>query len=201
MRRSFTGPIRSLGAPSACRFVYVRGVSHCDLGGAQLVKKINKPLPHTLSLPHTLFLSHSHPVAPTRWCGERDRLPHPLSAAHPVSLSLRLTLPVSLPYTVTHFLSNINTPMDSVSCPVILGVQTGIEPLSNSRKFFVGLMLLCGSSSEGHCELNLTQMCDVILYIQVHRPEFILLSNQSADRENPVLYPDQWEDRVSLAGR
>ncbi|CAI5695014.1 unnamed protein product [Oreochromis niloticus] len=34
----------------------------------------------------------------------------------------------------------------------------------------------------------------------VHRPEFILLSNQSADRENPVLYPDQWEDRASLAG-
>lgn len=34
-----------------------------------------------------------------------------------------------------------------------------------------------------------------------HRPDFILLSNQSADREDPVLYPDQWEERVSLAGR
>ncbi|XP_039993387.1 mitogen-activated protein kinase-binding protein 1 [Xiphias gladius] len=33
-----------------------------------------------------------------------------------------------------------------------------------------------------------------------HRPDFILLSNQSPDREDPVLYPDQWEDRVSLAG-
>lgn len=33
-----------------------------------------------------------------------------------------------------------------------------------------------------------------------HRPDFILLSNQSADREDPVLYPDQWEERVSLAG-
>lgn len=33
------------------------------------------------------------------------------------------------------------------------------------------------------------------------RPDFILLSNQSPDREDPVLYPDQWEDRVSLAGR
>ncbi|XP_008275310.1 mitogen-activated protein kinase-binding protein 1 [Stegastes partitus] len=32
------------------------------------------------------------------------------------------------------------------------------------------------------------------------RPDFILLSNQSPDREDPVLYPDQWEDRVSLAG-
>ncbi|KAK2826845.1 hypothetical protein Q5P01_021059 [Channa striata] len=32
------------------------------------------------------------------------------------------------------------------------------------------------------------------------RPDFILLSNQSPDREAPVLYPDHWEDRVSLAG-
>ncbi|KAG7233388.1 hypothetical protein INR49_007076 [Caranx melampygus] len=32
------------------------------------------------------------------------------------------------------------------------------------------------------------------------RPDFILLSNQSPDREDPVLYPDQWEDSVSLAG-
>ncbi|XP_023148183.2 mitogen-activated protein kinase-binding protein 1 isoform X2 [Amphiprion ocellaris] len=32
------------------------------------------------------------------------------------------------------------------------------------------------------------------------RPDFILLSSQSPDREDPVLYPDQWEDRVSLAG-
>ncbi|XP_026164217.1 mitogen-activated protein kinase-binding protein 1 isoform X2 [Mastacembelus armatus] len=32
------------------------------------------------------------------------------------------------------------------------------------------------------------------------RPDFILLSNQSPDGEDPVLYPDQWEDRVSLAG-
>ncbi|XP_023286150.1 mitogen-activated protein kinase-binding protein 1 [Seriola lalandi dorsalis] len=32
------------------------------------------------------------------------------------------------------------------------------------------------------------------------RPDFILLSNQSPDREDPVLYPDQWEDRLSLAG-
>ncbi|XP_074547838.1 mitogen-activated protein kinase-binding protein 1 isoform X2 [Halichoeres trimaculatus] len=32
------------------------------------------------------------------------------------------------------------------------------------------------------------------------RPEFIQLSNQSPDTEDPVLYPDQWEDRVSLAG-
>ena len=33
------------------------------------------------------------------------------------------------------------------------------------------------------------------------RPDFILLSNQSPDREDPVLYPDQGEDRVSLVGR
>ncbi|XP_027130644.1 LOW QUALITY PROTEIN: mitogen-activated protein kinase-binding protein 1 [Larimichthys crocea] len=32
------------------------------------------------------------------------------------------------------------------------------------------------------------------------RPDFIRLSNQSPDREAQVLYPDQWEDRVSLAG-
>ncbi|XP_059209066.1 mitogen-activated protein kinase-binding protein 1 isoform X2 [Centropristis striata] len=32
------------------------------------------------------------------------------------------------------------------------------------------------------------------------RPDFIQLSNQSPDREDPVLFPDQWEDRVSLAG-
>ncbi|KAM9341611.1 mitogen-activated protein kinase-binding protein 1 [Symphorus nematophorus] len=32
------------------------------------------------------------------------------------------------------------------------------------------------------------------------RPDFIHLSNQSPDREDLVLYPDQWEDRVSLAG-
>nr|XP_020510436.2 LOW QUALITY PROTEIN: mitogen-activated protein kinase-binding protein 1-like [Labrus bergylta] len=32
------------------------------------------------------------------------------------------------------------------------------------------------------------------------RPDFIQLSNQSPDREDPVLYPDHWEDRVSLAG-
>ncbi|XP_069008876.1 mitogen-activated protein kinase-binding protein 1 isoform X3 [Embiotoca jacksoni] len=32
------------------------------------------------------------------------------------------------------------------------------------------------------------------------RPDFILLSNQTPDREDSVLYPDQWEDRVSLAG-
>lgn len=33
-----------------------------------------------------------------------------------------------------------------------------------------------------------------------HRPDFIQLANQSPEREVPVLYPDQWEDRVSLAG-
>ncbi|KAK5857894.1 hypothetical protein PBY51_011105 [Eleginops maclovinus] len=33
-----------------------------------------------------------------------------------------------------------------------------------------------------------------------HRPDFIQLSNQSPDTEAVVLYPDQWEDRVSLAG-
>uniref|UniRef100_G3NIK6 Mitogen-activated protein kinase binding protein 1 n=1 Tax=Gasterosteus aculeatus TaxID=69293 RepID=G3NIK6_GASAC len=33
------------------------------------------------------------------------------------------------------------------------------------------------------------------------RPDFIPLSNQSPDGEAVVLYPDQWEDRVSLAGR
>lgn len=33
------------------------------------------------------------------------------------------------------------------------------------------------------------------------RPDFIRLSNQSPDREPLVLYPDEWEDRVSLAGR
>lgn len=33
------------------------------------------------------------------------------------------------------------------------------------------------------------------------RPDFIQLSNQSPDREDVVLYPDQWEDRVSLAER
>ncbi|XP_029349372.1 mitogen-activated protein kinase-binding protein 1 isoform X2 [Echeneis naucrates] len=32
------------------------------------------------------------------------------------------------------------------------------------------------------------------------RPDFIRLSNQSPDREEPVLFPDQWEDRLSLAG-
>ncbi|KAK1875502.1 Mitogen-activated protein kinase-binding protein 1 [Dissostichus eleginoides] len=32
------------------------------------------------------------------------------------------------------------------------------------------------------------------------RPDFIQLSNQSPDMEAVVLYPDQWEDRVSLAG-
>ncbi|XP_034722238.1 arginine-glutamic acid dipeptide repeats protein isoform X2 [Etheostoma cragini] len=32
------------------------------------------------------------------------------------------------------------------------------------------------------------------------RPEFIHLSNRSPDREPVVLYPDQWEDRLSLAG-
>ncbi|XP_077945287.1 mitogen-activated protein kinase-binding protein 1 isoform X1 [Gasterosteus aculeatus] len=32
------------------------------------------------------------------------------------------------------------------------------------------------------------------------RPDFIPLSNQSPDGEAVVLYPDQWEDRVSLAG-
>ncbi|XP_041827607.1 LOW QUALITY PROTEIN: mitogen-activated protein kinase-binding protein 1 [Melanotaenia boesemani] len=32
------------------------------------------------------------------------------------------------------------------------------------------------------------------------RPDFILLSNHSQDRENPVLFPDQWVDGVSLAG-
>ncbi|CAN9501919.1 unnamed protein product [Ophioblennius macclurei] len=32
------------------------------------------------------------------------------------------------------------------------------------------------------------------------RPDFILLANQSPDREVAVLYPDHWEDRVSLAG-
>ncbi|KAL7380574.1 hypothetical protein ABVT39_020004 [Epinephelus coioides] len=32
------------------------------------------------------------------------------------------------------------------------------------------------------------------------RPDFIRLSNQSPDREPLVLYPNEWEDRVSLAG-
>ncbi|TDG98507.1 hypothetical protein EPR50_G00200930 [Perca flavescens] len=32
------------------------------------------------------------------------------------------------------------------------------------------------------------------------RPEFIHLSNRNSDREPLVLYPDQWEDRLSLAG-
>lgn len=34
-----------------------------------------------------------------------------------------------------------------------------------------------------------------------HRPDFIQLSNQSPDLEDHVLYPEQWEDRVSLAER
>lgn len=50
---------------------------------------------------------------------------------------------------------------------------------------------------------------DVILSVQAEddeartnqRPDFIRLSNRSPDREALVLYPDQWEDRVSLAGR
>ncbi|KAK7880068.1 hypothetical protein WMY93_033260 [Mugilogobius chulae] len=33
-----------------------------------------------------------------------------------------------------------------------------------------------------------------------HRPDFILLANQSSERDLPVLYPDQWDDRSSLAG-
>ncbi|KAM4542493.1 mitogen-activated protein kinase-binding protein 1 isoform 2-T2 [Odontesthes bonariensis] len=33
-----------------------------------------------------------------------------------------------------------------------------------------------------------------------HRPDFILLSNQSQGREDPVLFPDQWEEGLSLAG-
>ena len=33
------------------------------------------------------------------------------------------------------------------------------------------------------------------------RPDFIHLSNHSPDREELVLYPDQWDDRVSLAER
>ncbi|CAL1575409.1 unnamed protein product [Knipowitschia caucasica] len=33
-----------------------------------------------------------------------------------------------------------------------------------------------------------------------HRPDFILLTNQGSERDLPVLYPDQWDDRVSLAG-
>ncbi|XP_026007027.1 mitogen-activated protein kinase-binding protein 1 isoform X2 [Astatotilapia calliptera] len=54
---------------------------------------------------------------------------------------------------------------------------------------------------QGAEELHRTnQELGSTISLQVHRPEFILLSNQSADRENPVLYPDQWEDRVSLAG-
>ncbi|KAM6912799.1 mitogen-activated protein kinase-binding protein 1 [Xenentodon cancila] len=32
------------------------------------------------------------------------------------------------------------------------------------------------------------------------RPDFILLSSQSQGRPDPVLFPDTWEDRVSLAG-
>ncbi|XP_061598918.1 mitogen-activated protein kinase-binding protein 1 isoform X3 [Cololabis saira] len=32
------------------------------------------------------------------------------------------------------------------------------------------------------------------------RPDFILLSGQSPGRPEPVLFPDNWEDRVSLAG-
>ncbi|XP_072221394.1 mitogen-activated protein kinase-binding protein 1 isoform X2 [Leuresthes tenuis] len=32
------------------------------------------------------------------------------------------------------------------------------------------------------------------------RPDFIQLSNQSQSREDPVLFPDKWEDRMSLAG-
>lgn len=34
-----------------------------------------------------------------------------------------------------------------------------------------------------------------------HRPDFIQLSNQSPDLEDHVLYPEQWEDRLSLAER
>ncbi|MED6264996.1 hypothetical protein CHARACLAT_020938, partial [Characodon lateralis] len=33
------------------------------------------------------------------------------------------------------------------------------------------------------------------------RPDFILLSLQSLNREDPVLFPDKWEDRISLMGR
>ncbi|CAG5866970.1 unnamed protein product [Menidia menidia] len=32
------------------------------------------------------------------------------------------------------------------------------------------------------------------------RPDFILLSNQSQSGEDPVLFPEKWDDRVSLAG-
>lgn len=33
------------------------------------------------------------------------------------------------------------------------------------------------------------------------RPDFIWLANQSVDTDDVVLYPDQWEDRVSVAER
>ncbi|XP_043998653.1 mitogen-activated protein kinase-binding protein 1 isoform X1 [Gambusia affinis] len=32
------------------------------------------------------------------------------------------------------------------------------------------------------------------------RPDYFLLSLQSLDREDPVLFPDKWEDRISLVG-
>lgn len=34
-----------------------------------------------------------------------------------------------------------------------------------------------------------------------HRPNYIRLSNQNPDEEKAVLYPDQWEDTVSLLER
>lgn len=60
---------------------------------------------------------------------------------------------------------------------------------------------------EPHPQAQVMSSCCVCVQVEDEeartnqRPDFILLANHSPDREEPVLYPDQWADRVSLAGR
>ncbi|KAM8916663.1 mitogen-activated protein kinase-binding protein 1 isoform 2-T2 [Spinachia spinachia] len=95
-------------------------------------------------------------------------------------------------------------------------VEQRVEREVNTCPVEVSHHLRCQSGmgqcvGEGHHRTNQEMGSTVSLQVNTawaedgaawtnRRPDFIPLSNHSPDREAVALYPDQWEDRVSLAG-
>ncbi|KAM8737759.1 mitogen-activated protein kinase-binding protein 1 isoform 3-T3 [Acanthopagrus schlegelii] len=66
------------------------------------------------------------------------------------------------------------------------GVEVGLHRTNQDLGSTVSLQVTSAWAEDSEMRTN-------------QRPDFIHLSNHSPDREELVLYPDQWEDRVSLA--
>ncbi|XP_035850289.1 mitogen-activated protein kinase-binding protein 1 isoform X2 [Sander lucioperca] len=67
------------------------------------------------------------------------------------------------------------------------GVEAGLHKTNQELGSTISLQVTTAWAEDNEARTN-------------QRPEFIHLSNRSPDREPLVLYPDQWEDRLSLAG-